>query len=201
MTRVLIRPARSEDATALYGVCLRTAADGDDGSDAFADRALPGEVWVGPYLRLEPDLAFVLDDGDVPVGYVLGALDTASFEARCEAGWWPALRRRYPLDAFPASSADAALVHRIHGPPTTPADVTAEHPSHLHVDLLPAAQGQGQGRRLLETLFDALRSAGSPGVHLGVSLANERAIGFYRRLSLVELRAEPDAVWMGRPLR
>ena len=38
------------------------------------------------------------------------------------------------------------------------------------------------GRALLEHLFGALRDRGVPGIHLGVSPTNSRAIGFYRRM-------------------
>jgi ribosomal protein S18 acetylase RimI-like enzyme len=76
-----------------------------------------------------------------------------------------------------------------------------EHPSHLHVNLLPGAQGRGQGRALVETICDALRAAGSPGVHLGVQRRNERAVGFYARAGFEQLHDDADAVFFGRALR
>ena len=42
----------------------------------------------------------------------------------------------------------------------------------------------------MDTLFEALRAGGSPGVHLGVSEANQRAIGFYEHLGFHELHAD-----------
>ena len=196
-----IRTAEPGDGDTLYDICLRTGADGGDASGTYADPRLLGEVWVGPYLRFEPSLAFVLeDDGGEVVGYVLGARDTAAFEAASERSWWPELRARYPLDAFPTDSPDAAVVRRIHAPPSTPADIVARYPAHLHVDLLPTAQGGGHGRRLLETLFAALVRAGSDGVHLGVSRSNVRAVGFYRRMGFEVLQDRPGAHWMGRRL-
>ncbi len=66
-----IRRARAADAPALYDICLRTGADGGDATAAYADPRLLAEVYVGPYLALEPDLAFVVaDDDDVVGGYV-----------------------------------------------------------------------------------------------------------------------------------
>ncbi len=62
-----------------------------------------------------------------------------------------------------------------------------DYPSHLHVDLLPDAQGGGNGRRLLGTLFDALRADGVRGVHLGVAEDNVSAIGFYEHLGFTRL--------------
>src|SRR5690606_24125337 len=93
---------------------------------------------------------------------------------------------RYPPDSFGPELAEAALVARIHHPPATDPDLLVDHPSHLHIDLLPSVQGAGFGRRLLERLFEQLAVAGSPGVHLGVSTANTRAIGFYRAMGFIE---------------
>lgn len=92
-----IRGYRPGDRPALYQICLRTGDNGRDATGRYADPELLGHVYVGPYLALAPQLALVLDRGDgTPVGYALGAADSAAFAARCEADWWPALRRRYP---------------------------------------------------------------------------------------------------------
>ena len=172
--------------------------------------SLLGDVYVGPYLAFEPELARVLDDGSRDDGsgddgsgvggYVLGALDTRAFEARCEREWWPRLRALHPLGSVPPGSADARMVELIHDPPLAPDSVVRDHPSHLHIDLLPRWQGGGWGRRLMEGLFERLVAAGSPGVHLGVGTDNVRAIGFYRRLGFTELEAAPGALFLGRRL-
>ena len=195
-----IRPYRDADADALYDVCLRTGADGEDASGRHRDPRLLGSVYVGPYLAFEPGLAFVLDDGGGAQGYVLGARDTLAFERACARHWWPALRARYAGVTFPAGGADADVVALLRDPPATNLDVVRDFPSHLHIDLLPRCQGAGLGRRLIETLLRALTATGSPGVHLGVSATNHRAIGFYRRMGFVELGAEGGGVTMGRRL-
>lgn len=195
-----IRPYQPGDADALYDVCLRTGADGDDARGRFRDPRLLGSVYVGPYLALEPGLAFVLDDGGGAEGYVLGARDTCAFECACARRWWPALRARYPVGTFPAGSADAELVALLHDPPLADPAVAGAYPSHLHIDLLPRWQGAGWGRRLIDTLLTALAAAGSPGVHLGVSASNDRARGFYRRMGFVELATSGRGVTMGRRL-
>jgi len=181
-------------------VCLRTGASGRDATDRYAAPDLLGDVYVGPYVAFEPGLARVLDDGSGVEGYVLGALDTRAFEQRCELEWWPRVRARHPRGSAAPGSADAHLVELVHAPPVAPEAVVAEHPSHLHVDLLPRWQGGGWGRRLLEGLFERLAAAGSAGVHLGVGLDNERAIGLYRRLGFTELEAQPGVLFLGRRL-
>lgn len=195
-----IRPYRPGDLAALYEICLRTGNAGDDASALVEDGRLFGELYAAPYAVLEPQHVFVIDDGAGRVeGYVVGALDTADFEARCEEEWWPPLRIRHPLDRAGTRLDDlliALIHHRIPHDPT----VLATHPSHLHIDLLPSAQGAGWGRRLMTTLFDALARAGSPGVHWGVSTRNERALGFYRHLGFDELRPAGAAHTFGTRL-
>lgn len=73
----------------------------------------------------------------------------------------------------------------------------ATHPSHLHIDLLPAVQSAGWGRRLMDSLFESLRLHGSTGVHWGVSTRNHRAIGFYRHLGAEELAADALTLTFG----
>lgn len=182
-----IRPYRAGDAPALMDVCLRTGDAGGDATELFEDPELISHLWLLPYLELEPELASVVDRGDgVPVGYVLGALDTATFEAEAEERWWPVARQRYPLDATPADTLDGLLVHLIHHRPPIDAALSIEYPSHLHIDLLPEVQGQGLGRRLIDRLLGQLAERGSHGVHLGTSPANTRAVAFYRHLGFDE---------------
>jgi ribosomal protein S18 acetylase RimI-like enzyme len=185
---------------ALYRICLETGDSGQDATRLYQDPDLLGHLYVGPYLELQPDLAFVLADDAGPAGYVLGALDSRVFEERAEREWWPALRQRHPAPdpgRRPDWTLDEWRVHLFHTPWISPGAVVDEHPSHLHIDLLPRAQGNGHGRRLLHTLFAALRDRGSPGVHLGVGRRNQRALGFYRHIGFTELQSDEHALWLG----
>ena len=57
-----IRPAKESDREAMYRVCLLTGDSGADGTHLFPHQPqLLGQRWVGPYLTLEPGLAFVLE--------------------------------------------------------------------------------------------------------------------------------------------
>jgi ribosomal protein S18 acetylase RimI-like enzyme len=195
-----IRKFQQGDEQAMYDICLLTGDSGVDASGLYRDPALLGEVYVGPYVRFEPSHALVAVDADGVAGYVLGAPDTDAFERLCEESWWPPLRDRYPLDSFPADTPDERIVRLIHNPPLASPDVVERYPAHLHIDLLPRIQSQGDGRRLITALLDGLAAAGAAGVHLGVSTANQRAIGFYRRMGFTEVQTYTQSFIMARSL-
>ncbi len=187
-----IREFRPDDTDALYEICLRTVDAGNDGTLLYPTYPeLPGHLALGANLTLEPEFAFVLqDEAGAPVGYVVGALDTRAFYEKCEQVWWPPLRERYPDPVdVPAElhTPEQRLLHSIHQPVLAPEVVLDVYPSHLHINLMPPAQGSGYGKLLLETLFAALRDAGSTGIFLGVPPANTRAIGFYHRMGFKEI--------------
>jgi GNAT superfamily N-acetyltransferase len=195
-----IRRYREGERQALYEICLLTGDSGEDATGQYRDPDLLAEVYVGPYLRFAPEHALVGVDDDGVAGYVLGVPDTVAFEAECERSWWPALREKYPTDAFGEDTPDWRIVRLIHNPPTASPDVVERYPAHLHIDLLPRLQGHGEGRRLLTALLDGLASAGAAGVHLGVSRQNERAVGFYRRMGFTDVQAYSHSLVMARPL-
>ncbi|HWG85325.1 MAG TPA: GNAT family N-acetyltransferase [Deinococcales bacterium] len=197
-----IRQAEPRDLDDLYRVCLLTGDSGEDASLLYRDPLLLGHVYAAPYLVLEPRLAFVLEDDGGVAGYVLGALDSREFEARLAREWYPPLRERYPLPDKPREewSPDERMIGLIHREGGVSDDVYLPYPSHLHIDLLPRAQGGGNGRRLMETLLGRLREFGSPGVHLGVGSRNERAIGFYKHVGFQVLKEVPGALMMGMKL-
>jgi ribosomal protein S18 acetylase RimI-like enzyme len=185
-----VRSARREDQPGAYYVCLKTGDHGRDGEALYRDDpdAL-GRIYVGPYLAFEPELSFVLEDEQGICGYALGALDSRAFYARYEHEWRPQLCARFPQPTGdPATWTPVQQVHHAyHHPDYGCPEPYDRHPSHLHIDLLERARGQGHGRRLIDRVMQTLRGRGSPGVHLGMSAQNTQARGFYQRLGFGEV--------------
>ena len=91
-TSCFIRPAIEADTEAFFEICLRTANGGHDASALYSDPHLPGYIWSVPYLKFAKDFAFVLVQGDRPVGYVIGVPDTSLFDRNLAAKWGPSVR-------------------------------------------------------------------------------------------------------------
>lgn len=193
-----VERAALSDMAGAYRVCLLTGDAGGDATTLYPDPDLPGHVYVGPYLVRDAGTQLVVVDEQGVAGYLLSTDDTAAFEAWAEAHWWPLLRARYPLteDDMPA----ARLIRRIHEPQIPAADVLERYPAHFHIDLLERTRGSGQGRTLVERLFDELRTRGVPGVHMGVAKRNTNALGFYGHLGFEVLEEGTGSVLMGMTL-
>ena len=194
----LVRAAGPADRAAAIRVCLLTGDEGADATDAYpTDPDALGKRWVAPYIDLEPDFAFILEERATRevVGYCLAALDTTAFAARLQAEYLPPLRAAHPDPAAEgkaeaAWSAEETVYHELHD--TTAGEAPcgldlAQYPSHVHIDLAPGAQGRRQGRRLMAAQLDALARAGSPGVFLQMHAGNARARRFYEKLGFREL--------------
>jgi GNAT superfamily N-acetyltransferase len=76
---------------------------------------------------------------------------------------------------------DATIIRRIHLGNRPKSELSA-YPAHLHIDLLPAVQGKGQGKALMNTFMDKLMELNVAGLHLEVGKKNPGAIEFYKRL-------------------
>ena len=182
-----IRPYHPSDLPGIYRICLLTGEAGGDATGLYRDPDLLGHLYAGPYPVADPGLAFVVVDELGPAGYIVATADTHRFEQWLEHRWWPTLRTRYPVRQDPHDGTeDHVLVGRIHDWAAADDALVDRFPAHMHIDLLPRVQGQGLGRRLVETLSAALRDRGVPGLHLGVDSRNEGAIAFYTRVGFTE---------------
>ncbi|MCR2763910.1 GNAT family N-acetyltransferase [Microbacterium sp. zg.B48] len=195
-----IRRFRSGDEPALADICLRTADAGGDATGLFQDDSIWAEIFVLPYVHRHPELAFVVEAEDERVvGYIVGAADSDEFEGWFHDEWWPARAARWPKPEVERTRQDGTLIYaysRRRGAES----YGDEFPAHLHIDLLPEAQGQGWGRRLIDTFASALRERGVTGVHLAASTDNAGAIAFYPRVGFTAIPSHPGVQAFGMRL-
>jgi ribosomal protein S18 acetylase RimI-like enzyme len=195
-----IRSYEPKDLDAVYEVCLKTGDAGQDATRFHKDPKALGHLYVGPYVTLEPSLAFVLEDSLGVCGYVLGASDTKTFYQRYLAQWLPPLQQLYPdpIGDPETWTFDEQLYHALHHPDDY--KTFDAYPSHLHIDLLPRAQGQGNGKSMMQILLGALQTQGSKGVFLVMHLDNTRAFHFYLKMGfqIIEDPTLPrDGLYLG----
>jgi len=195
-----IRPYRPEDRDDCYDICVRTAEVGGDATGMYSTDELMGDLFFDPYVDLDPSLAFVVDTGARVSGYVVATADTREHVRRYRAEIYPAFAEKYPL-THPWPAPDAHMIGLGHNPERMLFPWLDDYPAHLHIDLLPELQGQGFGRRLMDTLRAALAERGVPAVHLEMVTANVRARAFYDRLGFRELASSDGLAQLVIPTR
>ena len=201
----IIRDYRPGDERAAYYVCLKTGNQGDDGEPFYQeDPDALGRIFVGPYLRFEPDLALMLEDEIGVCGYALAALDSRSFYDRYEKEWRPELCARFPAPSGePSGWNRVQSIHYLyHHPEYFCPEPYEFYPAHLHIDLIARAHRQGHGKQMMNELMGRLKAKGAPGVHLGMAASNDRAYQFYTNLGFVELcrhgEGDDETLYMGK---
>jgi len=197
-----VRRCAPRDEDAVYEVCLSTGDNGHDATHLFDDPRALGHIFVGPYMKLEPELALVLEDPQGVCGYALGALDSKKFYDAYRIRWLPEIQKRHPEPAGDRSkwTRTQGVYYEYYHPDIFLPVAYDQYPSHLHIDLLPRAQGRGLGRELMSWLLAELTARDSPGVHLGMGATNARAERFYKKLGFHELARVRDALYLGKKL-
>jgi ribosomal protein S18 acetylase RimI-like enzyme len=166
-------------------VCLLTGDSGRDATGRWSDDGLLPDVFLEPYVRYPTALGWVVQEGDTVLGYVVGVADTEAFATWWRHSWVPEFIERHgdtapnhdELWLFDGGTRPELMLRLV--------EITG-YPAHLHIDLLPEAQGRGLGRELLRTFGEELVVRGVNGVHLGVGEDNVGAAAFYRRLGFDE---------------
>ncbi|KAH8903666.1 hypothetical protein BR93DRAFT_884853 [Coniochaeta sp. PMI_546] len=225
-----VRPFRPADADNASYICRATLPPTLAASQA-AYRIAP-YVWTLQYTHLSPQNCFVLDDGQgKAVGYVIGCPDVFAFAAaypryvsevlQSEQG-----RRDVPapeqLDSLepwlvPVSQDGAEnkvndrcmaqlaysvrwlILEGVEGK----LELVNKYRATMHINMVPEFQGQGWGRKLIESFVDSVRSSGADygqGIHIGVSGENTKVVPFYEKLQfrVYEGGEKEGNVWMVR---
>ena len=195
-----MQPGTVHDLPGVYRVCLLTGAGGADATTLHDDPDLLGHLWAGPYVAFPDAVTRVLRDEHGVAGYCLARARHPRLRGVGRAGLAPAAAGTASARQRVGPRRCRDVVERLHHPTSADAGLLTAHPAHLHVDLLPRLQGQGWGRRVVDSVLEGLTTAGATGVHLGVDEGNTGAQAFYERLGFTELAGPPGARFYGMPL-
>ncbi|HEY4021128.1 MAG TPA: GNAT family N-acetyltransferase [Pseudonocardiaceae bacterium] len=196
-----IRRYRDTDRAAVYDICVETAGAGKGVRGRYSTDDLVPDLAAGPYLFLAPEHAYVLDDGERAVGYVIGTADTAEFVAGYQQRWLPRLLERYqPLSGPPVTDEEQRIDSMFH-PERWLVPELKPHPAHLHVNILAGHRGSGRGRALIDTFLASVAAAGAASCYLVVRPANLNARGFYARLGWqpIEVPGDESGIYLTHP--
>jgi ribosomal protein S18 acetylase RimI-like enzyme len=192
-----IRSYKSADTSAVYEICLKTGNSGQDATHLFSDPLVLGHLYVGPYMKFEPQSVFILEDDQGPCGYIMGVLDSQTYYQWMHSEWLPKIRVDYKKPTGNPDIWDETekITNLLFHPVSQ--RLLPDFPSHLHIDLLSRAQGKGQGKLMMDRFIDYLRYNKIPGVHLELSSKNDRAFNFYRKYGMQELDRDNESIIMG----
>jgi ribosomal protein S18 acetylase RimI-like enzyme len=188
-----IREFHHSDIPHLMEICLKTGDDGKDGTDCYSDPHFIGQLYALPYVIHNPELCMVVHEHEIPVGYILGTDDTKEFYRWMENQYLPTLRRRYPSGMQCASRTEEFFLSLMHTDRSL-VEVDPRFPSHLHINLLPTAQGKGLGHQLITRFTEKLSELGSRGAYLHTGPENGKAIAFYQRNGFEIIEEKPGSV-------
>jgi ribosomal protein S18 acetylase RimI-like enzyme len=144
------------------------------------------------YTENEPDNIFVaVNEDDEAVGYILCSENFYDFYDIMKKFYLPEIKE-LGFNYYTMMLGEI-LAHKLY---------SKRYPAHLHIDILEEYQNQGYGSKLMNALFDELKSRGVPGVMLGTSAHNKGAIRFYERLGFkILVKTKNGPVMMGKELK
>lgn len=183
MSEVSVRLYAPGDRPALRRLSHRVGYMGEPADGYWAHEESFAEVWTAWYTDHEPESLFVAErDGEV-AGYLTGCVDSRRAPAPGDAIRRAALRHLLFLRPGTAGFLWRGLWDTLLQGGAPSGELTDPRwPSHLHINLAPAARGCGAGAALMGAWLERLREVGSPGCHLGMLYENERAAGFFERM-------------------
>jgi ribosomal protein S18 acetylase RimI-like enzyme len=185
-----IRAVTVDDSDALSKICLLTANFGTSAEHLHHYGELPGLIHALPYINLPTTFGFVLVSSEESgtkqevVGYILGTWDSLAFTEAAERDWYPPLRAKYPLNAPEGTEADQVYFSKIHQTEMPSKEILEFSPAHIHINLLPRAQRQGWGKKLVGQAVKFLsdHDPNIKGLWVGVDPRNEEGKKFYKRI-------------------
>ncbi len=173
---ITIRPYQKKDFRYVQDICVATSSFASD--DTPVNRALLCAMYCDYYLDNQSSHCFVaVDENDIPVGYILCAVDTDDYQEKMAENYLPLVRKLSSKQYF-EYNAQLKIAERY---------VRSGYTAHLHVDILSDYHRQGIGTQLVNALQDHLKALYVEGLHLVCSSKNEVARAFYEKMGFEDI--------------
>lgn len=186
---ITVRPYQKKDFRFVQDVCLTTSWLGENPTPH--NRAVVCTMYCDYYLDHQSEFCFVaVDENDVPVGYVLCAVDLDDYHEEMKENYLPLVRKISGTDYY-RFSAEMKMEQRY---------AKQGYTAHLHVDILPEFHRQGVGTQLVNTLLEKLQSIFVEGVYLVCAIKNDGAKAFYEKLGFEDIDYLSGCVVYGKKL-
>jgi ribosomal protein S18 acetylase RimI-like enzyme len=194
MSEIEIRPFEERERAELRELFGR-AGEGAPTASIWGHEESEADVYLTPYMDLEPESLFVaVEDGEL-VGYLAGCLDTARLPSESDRLNRAITKHRLFLRRKPAAFFARAVldmaISAVRRAPTAGEFDDPRWPAHLHINVLPRVRGAGVAAALMDRWLKVLRETGSRGCHLQTLVENSRAVRFFARMGFEKYGPTP----------
>lgn len=184
-----VRPYQKKDFRYVQDICMATSRYADEVTPI--NRATLCAMYCDYYLDNQADYCFVaVDDSDIPVGYILCAVDRDNYEEMMQEMYLPLARKISSSDYF-HWNAEIKVTERY---------VRQGYTAHIHVNVLEDYQRQGLGTQLVETVENKLHDMYVEGIYLITGQKNDVARAFYEKIGYEDIDYLTGMVVYGKKL-
>ena len=182
-----IRPYEKKDFRYVQDICMATSRCSEDVNPT--NRAVLCAMYCDYYLDNQADYCFVaVDEHDLPVGYVLCAVDVDDYVEQMQEMYLPLVRKVSSSDYF-HFVAESKIAQRY---------VRHGYTAHLHINLFEEYRRQGIGTELLKTVENKLTEMFVEGAYLICDRKNQAARAFYEKNGYEDIDYLSNAISYGK---
>lgn len=172
-----IRNFISSDFKHLQHICIETGPQYKKMSRKMANCLMYCDYYANECM----DTSFALvNDDDIPLGYVMCDTDYANYEKVYRQKYLPLIGELSRSVAW-SKRCDLRFQRKL----------GTKYHAHLHIDILPEAQRQGWGHKLIDALKERLKERNIPSVYLIVGRNNEKGNSFYTKYGFQLVKKYP----------
>lgn len=182
-----IRPYSKKDFRYIQDICMETSDIVKD--DSPLTRSWHCALYCDCYLDNQAEFCFVaVNDDDVPIGYILCAVDGSDYLIQMNEQYLPLVRKVNSGEYFKFQALNK-VVQRY---------MRQGYIANFHIDILEEYRQKGLGTQLVETLCGKLQSCNVEGVYLICGIKNTAARAFYEKLGFEDIDYISGAVVYGK---